>query len=52
MAGTVSAMNPIDATDTAFLCLAIVLFVFGTPILAEVMASAICKIKIPFRKQE
>lgn len=45
-------MNPVNAMDAAFLCLAIVLIVFGTPILAEVMASAICKIKIPFRKQE
>lgn len=45
-------MSLIDATDTAFLCLAIVLFVFGTPILADTIASAMCKIKIPFRKQE
>lgn len=45
-------MNPIDATDEEFLCLAIVLIVLGTPIFAEMLASAICKIKIPFRKQE
>lgn len=45
-------MNLMDVLYAAFLCLAIVLIVFGTPILAEVMASAICKIKIPFRKQE
>lgn len=40
-------MNPIDATDAEFLCLAIVLIVLGTPILREAIASAICKIKIP-----
>ena len=45
-------MNPIDATDAEFLCLAIVLIVTGTPVLADTIASAICKIKIPFRKQE
>jgi hypothetical protein len=44
-------MSLMDVLYAAFLCLASV-FVFGTPILAEVMASAICKIKIPFRKQE
>lgn len=45
-------MNPIDATDAEFLCLAIVLIVFGTPILVDTIASAMRKIKIPFRKQE
>ena len=45
-------MSLMDATDAAFLCLAIVWIVFGTPILAETIASAICKIKTPFRKQE
>jgi len=37
-------MSQMGEIDAAFLVL---LFFFGTPILAEVMASAICKIKIP-----
>lgn len=46
-------MNLIDAMDSEFLCLAIVLTsFFGAPVLADTIASAICKIKIPFRKQE
>ena len=36
-------MSLIDVTDSEFLVL---LFFFGTPILANVIASAICKIKI------
>ena len=47
MAGVSFAMSLIDVTDSEFLCLAIVLIsFFGAPILAEMIASAICKIKI------
>ena len=42
-------MSQTGEIDAAFLVL---LFFFGTPILADTIASAICNIKIPFRKQE
>jgi len=42
-------MSMMDVLYAAFLVL---LFFFGTPILADAIASAMCKIKIPFRKQE
>ena len=46
-------MSVIDVTDSELLCLAIVLIsFFGAPILAEMIALAIRKIKTPFRKQE
>lgn len=48
-------MKPIDATDTALTdtaltCLSIALF-FYMPILADTIAAAICKIRIPIHKK-
>lgn len=42
----------VNVVTTAGLCLAILLTLFGAPILADTIASAVCKIKTPFSKQE